>query len=202
MTMFAKFAGRCRNCNGEIAVGERILWVKGFGAAHATMAACQSAKPVEPKAPAPIVKAGFSGSAIVAFITQARERGLKFPKVRFLHAGAEMRISLAGARSKAPGSINVLIGDEWIGRVEPDGTMRGALKTRDDVQATLARIAADPVTCAKEYGALMGRCSFCNLQLTDAGSVEVGYGPVCAKHYGLPHHPKGTPDVHAAPLAS
>ena len=22
--------------------------------------------------------------------------------------------------------------------------------------------------------------------------MEVGYGPVCAKHYGLPHHPKGS----------
>lgn len=37
----------------------------------------------------------------------------------------------------------------------------------------------------------MCRCSFCGLALTDEGSVEVGYGPVCAKRWGLPHQPHG-----------
>ncbi len=36
----------------------------------------------------------------------------------------------------------------------------------------------------------MSRCSFCNKSLTvdgPGGSVDVGYGPACALHYGLPH---------------
>ena len=53
-------------------------------------------------------------------------------------------------------------------------------------------VAADPAAAAKAYGALMGRCSFCDTAITDEGSVEVGYGPVCAKRFGLPHTPKGT----------
>ena len=47
-------------------------------------------------------------------------------------------------------------------------------------------------------GTFPGPLSFCALPLTDAGSVEVGYGPVCAKHWGLPHTPKGTPTVSPA----
>lgn len=59
----------------------------------------------------------------------------------------------------------------------------------------LDRIATDPATAASEYGALMGRCSFCDLTITDDGSIAVGYGPICAKKFGLPHTAKGTRKV-------
>lgn len=50
---------------------------------------------------------------------------------------------------------------------------------------------ARPLTAeeAAEYGHQHDRCVFCHIHLTDDGadrSVEVGYGPVCAKKYGLP----------------
>jgi hypothetical protein len=38
----------------------------------------------------------------------------------------------------------------------------------------------------------MCRCSFCGLALTDEGSVFMGYGPICARNYGLPHVALGT----------
>jgi hypothetical protein len=189
MTMTAKFSGRCITCNGQITVGQPIDWTKGVGARHIRSTDCQTAPA------APVVRATFEGAGIAAFVLAAKARGLKFPKVRFLHAGIELRISVAGPMSKAPGSLNVILGGEWIGRVRPNGEINGALTARADVLATMQRIAADPVTCAREYGALMGCCSFCNLKLTDAGSVEVGYGPICAKNYGLPHTAKGTPAV-------
>lgn len=43
----------------------------------------------------------------------------------------------------------------------------------------------EPLTRAK----LTGHCSFCQRELTDAGSLEVGYGPICADRWGLPHAP-------------
>ena len=42
---------------------------------------------------------------------------------------------------------------------------------------------------AADLGHASHHCAFCGLELTDDGegrSVEVGYGPICAKKYGLP----------------
>ena len=109
--------------------------------------------------------------------------------------GREMVLSLAGNTSKYPGSVQVKVGGEWVGRIEPTGKVAGPLSNRKDVLDTLASIAVDPAAAAKAYGALTCSCSFCGKGLTDEGSVEVGYGPVCAAHWGLPHTPKGTPVV-------
>ena len=60
-----------------------------------------------------------------------------------------------------------------------------ALKGEAKVLATLSAIAAEPAKLAKEYGSLRGHCSFCDKKLDDQGSIEHGYGPVCAKKWGL-----------------
>lgn len=193
MTISSRFAGRCKACGGDIKAGETINWTRDGGASHLTPARCADA--VAAKAARPVVTA--NGAPIAAFIAAAKARGLKFPKARFLapDGRAELRLSLAGDGSKYPGSVQVKIGDAWIGRIQPDGTVAGPMRDRADVLATLAAIAADPAKAASAYGALMCRCSFCDKALTDAGSVEVGYGPVCAEKWGLPHKPKGTPAV-------
>lgn len=201
MTISAKFKGRCTKCGSWFSAGTLIVWAKGAGAVHADADKCHA------PAAAP-VKATVNLKSVADFLGAAKARGLKFPTARFLApGGGELRLYVAGARSNFPGSIQVKIGHDWIGRVNLDGAVAGPLNDRPDVIATLTKVAADPVTAAKEYGALSGRCSFCNLPITDAGSVEVGYGPVCAKHWGLPHHPKGTPtltkvvEVPAVPVA-
>jgi hypothetical protein len=55
-----------------------------------------------------------------------------------------------------------------------------------EVALAVAAIAADPVTAIVRYGHLTGKCSFCCRPLTDGGSIEHGYGPICADKYGLP----------------
>jgi len=192
--MTAKFAGVCKACGVWFPAQTPILWVAGSGATHVSPAACAAAKAAKQAAVAatPAPQATFSMAPIAAFLTKATAT-LKFPSVRFLApGGGELRLYVAGPRSKAPGSIQVLVNDAWLGRLTPAGEVHGKLSREDAVLATLSTIAADPAKAAKEYGALRGACSFCNKALTDAGSVEVGYGPVCAKHYGLPHKPKGT----------
>jgi len=188
MTITAKFNGRCKRCGGSLPAGSRIEWTRDSGATHVDPTECAAAsRPAEP-----VTK---DARAIAEFLAAARERGLKFPKARFLApGGGEIRLSVAGVQASVPGSIQVVVRDQWVGRIEPTGRVHGdALVNDAALLAALDVIAADPATAAKAYGALMGRCSFCDLPITDAGSVEVGYGPICAKRFGLPHAPKGTP---------
>lgn len=39
---------------------------------------------------------------------------------------------------------------------------------------------------AHAFGHMVGRCCFCSHEIDTPESVEAGYGPVCAKKYGLP----------------
>jgi hypothetical protein len=187
MTITAKFNGICTACKGTITTGQSINWEKGRGSSHVVCPPVTATAPVV--APAPVVRPTVSLSALVAFLKAARERGLKFPKVRFAAPGnGEVLLSLAGDTSRNPGAVYVKLNGEYAGKVTPEGVAYGL----DALVPTLQAIEADPAKAGASYGALTGRCSFCGLGLTDEGSVEVGYGPVCAKRYGLPHSPKGS----------
>lgn len=187
MTLVAKYPGKCTTCSGAILAGQTIDWVKGGGAKHLNAGDCA----VAPK----VVERVFDGQPIADFLTAAKARGLKFPKVRFLAPNdGELVLALAGVKSKAPGSIQVYVNREWRGRIEPDGAVRGqALLGDQALLDTLTKIVADPVKAASAYGALICACSFCGRKLEDDGSVDNGYGPVCAKHYGLPWKRQGVP---------
>ncbi len=196
MTMKAKFPGKCANCGFRFPEGAPIEWARGIGARHINIEACTAAAEAEAKRRAAMTSepGALEMKPIADFIAAAKERGLKFPKCRFLApGGGELMLSIAGDKSRVPGSLQVKVDGLWMGRIETDGTVYGAnLVHRPEILATLSAIAADPAKAAKEYGALVGRCSFCDLTLTDEGSVEVGYGPVCAKKWGLPHTAKGS----------
>lgn len=118
---------------------------------------------------------------------------LKLPTIR-LAAGnqiGEIKLYKAGDRSKYPGSIQVKIDDSWIGRIEPLPLIDSAQFIKAFgcpvwVEQALLNFASNPVKVAAEYGKLTGRCCFCGRGLDDERSTAVGYGPVCAKHYGLP----------------
>jgi hypothetical protein len=56
----------------------------------------------------------------------------------------------------------------------------------DDIEMTLQEFALDPVNVAKAHSKILGACVFCGKPLTDEKSKALGYGPVCAKNYGLP----------------
>jgi Family of unknown function (DUF6011) len=198
MTMTAKFAGRCKACGQAIAVGDMIRWSRATGACHATQSQCSAAvAALEARrqafytANAPqAVAAVVDMSSVVAFLAMARERGLKAPHVHFLDsAQREITLKLAKETSANQGAVYVMVNGQYVGKITAERVAVGLSASLVD---TLTAIAADPATAAKAYAALHGRCSFCNLHLTDAGSVEVGYGPVCAKHYGLPHKALGS----------
>lgn len=127
---------------------------------------------------------------------------LKFPSLRFIRSqdGFEFdfKMYLSGPKSKVPGQVNIVQmlktpvdgkDNRWLGRVSMGGRWETYLAENDllfNVTAgVLMDMAIDAVAAIEAYGKMSGRCAFCNSELTDHRSLAVGYGPVCADHYGL-----------------
>jgi hypothetical protein len=132
---------------------------------------------------------------IVALLTKASQT-LKYPKIALQAGDLELRLSLASARSRNPGAVHVTSTDKafeeraYYGRIGADGCFVAGRDlepaTQTAIGAALRAIADDPAAAAQAYGKRTGHCCFCCRPLTDARSVHVGYGPVCAEKYGLP----------------
>jgi hypothetical protein len=151
----------------------------------------------KPKAaPAPLSSIGEFSSVYSLFA--AAKAKLKFPKINLMLAnGFPVVLHLAGPKSVKPGVVNVTNGgkfkapdSKWYGRVNVDGSMEvgGAANGPEfaEVKAVLKELAVAPAKVAAAHAKLTGRCCFCNKHLTDEDhSTAVGFGPVCAKNYGL-----------------
>jgi hypothetical protein len=153
-----------------------------------------------PTAAQPAQRIGDLGGILALF---ARAQGhLKYPAIVLLHdpvvvsTDKMLRITVAGEQARYPGTLNVtsfekVYGDKraFYGRVKLDGsyepydTVSADLTTQ--IATALRLLAADPARTAAEHGRLTGRCCFCNIALEDERSTAVGYGPICARHFGL-----------------
>ena len=129
---------------------------------------------------------------VFALFEQAIAHTLKYPKIR-LQTPDKMPVVLsrAGDRSKYTGQIMVTDGgpygaNKYFGRIDAQGIFHTTDSASQAVSDLLVRLAENPVEVASEYGRLTGNCCFCGLRLTDARSTAVGYGAICASHYGLP----------------
>jgi Family of unknown function (DUF6011) len=144
----------------------------------------------------------FSG---VYSLFQRAKVHLKYPKITLLFPdGGALKLYLSGPRSKMPDTVNLVeptaVGPEraWYGRVLADGRFTASAPARpilDKITAVLNRLAREPEKVAAEYGKLTGNCCFCSLPLSDSRSLAVGYGPVCAEHYGLAWGEKSAPTI-------
>lgn len=147
-------------------------------------------------APEKVAVGAFDG--VIALFDKAAAK-LKYPKVRLQLPSGEP-IALSRAKD---GSVNVTDGkpygqNQWYGKVSPSGawTVSNAGKQMQDVlQPVLMQLAAQPAQTAAAYGKMTGNCCFCVSPLTDPRSVEVGYGPVCAKNWGLPWGKEAHPSL-------
>jgi hypothetical protein len=122
---------------------------------------------------------------------------LKWPKIKLAISGKVIILSVAGERSKAPGSINIKgEGDfneaPWYGRVSPEGQYEPSRSVTPELQtalvALLTGLSNDPAATVQAYGKLTGQCMFCGLGLSDGRSTAAGFGETCAKNWGL--HPQ------------
>jgi len=167
---------------------------------------CYATAPRAPQA-APVAVGSLDG--IIALFDRAAKH-LKFPAVVLDVPGFAdgIRISRAGSRAKLPGTLNVVAGARddseygrtWYGRVTLDGQYSPSRDSVPAIAEALKAFAADPVQVATKFGKvkrmqiaqadgtykLVGQCCFCRKALTDERSTAVGYGKICAGHYGLP----------------
>jgi hypothetical protein len=136
---------------------------------------------------------GIAG--VVDLLDRAAKR-LKHPSINVRVENRDLRLSVAGPSAQVPGSINVCsVGSfedrQWFGRVTRDGKFEPSRRhggdTASAIVAALKALAADPAGTAAEYGRLYGICCMCGLPLVAERSTSVGYGPVCAKNWGLPY---------------
>lgn len=219
--MAARYPGRCGTCDGAIAPGQQIDWdrdtritthvvcpprelrVDGLQGATPVAAAQTYQRPFESTvASSPAVESVEPLLALAEFLAQARENGLVEPKLRFLAPkGGEMKLKLNKVtHATYPSHIVVTVNGVFRGTISPRGDVTHDLKFRKDLLDALREVEKNPALAAHTYAALTGRCTFCNLPLTDEGSVQVGYGPICAMNYNLPHIPLGTPEIGAPPV--
>jgi hypothetical protein len=127
-------------------------------------------------------------SAIVAIFRSAAFHQAR-PKVRLTtKEGSRVVMTAAGSSSAHFGKIRVTDGSafgsggRFWGWISPDGS---TTVIDPDVLALLADFAVNPAEIAGEHGRTHGNCCFCGRDLTDVRSTTVGYGPICADHYGL-----------------
>ena len=132
---------------------------------------------------------------MIALFEKAKEY-LKYPKITLaLPDGSPLQLSLAGNGSQVPRHRQH---DRWrqlrrqqMVRQGDEGRRVGAgkaLRPAEDRSALDPRPArTQPAEPAARHGKLTGHCCFCNSELSDEKSTAVGYGPVCAKRWGLPH---------------
>lgn len=111
---------------------------------------------------------------------------LKYPKLTVGVDGKPYTFSLAGDTSRNPGCIYVKSAGLYLGKVTPAGEFHQSRDAADADRAAVNKFSANPVAVAGLHGHVTGNCCFCSKKLSDERSTEVGYGKVCAGHYGLP----------------
>jgi hypothetical protein len=112
---------------------------------------------------------------------------LKHPKIMLAdHEGHVFSLSLAPAEGKNPDCVYLKDGNkQYLGKITRAGEYFPSRTVPATVVSYLRKFSADPETIAAEYGKLHGVCCFCNRNLTDERSTDVGYGPVCSARFGL-----------------
>jgi len=154
-------------------------------------------------ADAPREKLGDMSKIAKAFEVARKHK--KNPRIRFeFEDGGQLVLNIAGSRARKPGSINVTDGgrygdNKWYGRIHTDGTWEPARRSYDDagkVLDFLKEFAKDPAGTAIAYGKASGRCCFCGRELKHG---QLGYGPECAKKWGMPWTEKMAKDETVVP---
>lgn len=116
------------------------------------------------------------------------------------------QIKRARANSRYPGQYFVTDGlgfpqAQLYGRILTNGDFVPHKPTDPEcpvgLLALLDELQNDVRRFIQSYGVRTGRCCFCDSGLTDDVSYKLGYGPVCAKHYKMPHSAKAVLAVEA-----
>jgi len=117
------------------------------------------------------------------WLMNARNSGLRRPAIRY--PSLTLTAPAPTSRWNGTETVFVRVGQTYAGRFT-DGAFHQSAEAPSNITELLTETMADPLAFAVRVGQRTGRCCFCARELTDGRSVSVGYGPVCAGHYGLP----------------
>lgn len=102
-----------------------------------------------------------------------------------------LRISRASDKGNNAGALWVTDGGPFGDNVFYGSIRGGEFRVKSALPAfereSLKRLAAFGAVELATVGKATGRCCYCSRFLEDPESVDRGYGPVCARHHGLPH---------------
>ena len=83
-------------------------------------------------------------------------------------------------------AYNESINQLYHGRINESGLLLKSRHYNEDVVDDLLKaLATDPSATIAAFGAKTGRCAACGRPLKTKESTTHGYGPTCAKNYGL-----------------
>tara|TARA_R110001592_G_scaffold210521_3_gene462129 strand:+ start:36965 stop:37969 length:1005 start_codon:yes stop_codon:yes gene_type:complete len=98
----------------------------------------------------------------------------------------QMAYNSANSEGDGWKKYNEAIGQKYHGRVNEKGLLlKGRHYDGDIVDDLLKALATDPSATIAAFGAKTGRCAACARPLKTKESTTHGYGPTCAKNYGL-----------------
>jgi len=111
----------------------------------------------------------------------AKGNGLKKPRL----VCGSLRLSLAPLNGANAGCTYVKDQGEYAGKITAEGKFFAVRTARAEVAGELQEIAKDPLNAFKVHGQVTGNCSCCGRELTNADSIALGIGPICAEKWGL-----------------
>lgn len=118
-------------------------------------------------------------SEVARRFAEYRLRGIWLPHVK---------VSEAPITGRNSGSLYLKSehGD-YLGKITPRGELRAVATIPQEAKEELRQFAIEGHSYLASIGRMSGNCCYCGRDLTDTESVTLGYGPICARHYGLPH---------------
>lgn len=133
---------------------------------------------------------------VMPLVDFMHDANVKRPSVLLMAGEQDIRLAIAGPSSRAPGYVVVTTAHrsfddrKFFGRISPAGDFEPSLALEPETQTAiivaLQAMALDPAGTAAAFGRMMGWCCFCRIPLSDARSLHVGYGRICARKYNLP----------------
>lgn len=138
-----------------------------------------------------VAMSSTSVQRIVQLFAAAAVHGMRFPKIRLQRGEWKIRIYPAPSHGRHPGAFYVKAtsgtrANLYCGRIVQTGEFLASSNCPLDVLHALREFSENPTGVAQAYGRMTGSCCFCGHELTDGRSVAMGYGPICADHFGLP----------------
>lgn len=131
---------------------------------------------------------------VVSLMHRIQDSGNEWPKIRLAFHEHPLHLSVAGAKARHPGAVNLTDGgsygqNKWYGRITVDGVFAPAEACRNlspedkrEFWALLTRMRdGDAEQVFAEFGKRFGLCCMCGRELTNEQSVEDGIGPICKK---------------------